>query len=80
MFDYHAILNTQNFINWSKMQGYEIVIGSDKMPIYQKNNEDFSPEEVVNEFNNNSNLELLYTKEAEYQIAFVSVSCFISDY
>jgi hypothetical protein len=42
----------QNFINWSKMQGYEIVIGSDKMPIYQKNNEDFSPEEVVNEFNN----------------------------
>jgi hypothetical protein len=36
------------------MQGYEIVIGRDKMPIYQKNNEDFSPEEVVNEFNNNT--------------------------
>ena len=54
MFDYHAILNTQNFINWSKMQGYEIVIGSDMQPIYQKDNEDFSPEEVVNEFNNNS--------------------------
>jgi len=54
MFDYHAILNMQYFINWSKMQGYEIVIGSDKMPIYQKNNEDFSPEEVVNEFNNNT--------------------------
>ena len=59
MFDYHAILNMQNFIKWSKMQGYEIVIGTDKMPIYQKNNEDFSIEEVVNEFNNNSNLELL---------------------
>lgn len=52
MFDYHTILNMQNFINWSKMQGYEIVIGIDKMPIYQKDNEDFSPEEVVNEFNN----------------------------
>ena len=26
----------------------------DKMPIYQKNNEDFSIEEVVNEFNNKS--------------------------
>lgn len=51
MLDYHAILNMQNFINWSKKQGYEIVIGSDKQPIYQKDNEDYSPEEVVNEFN-----------------------------
>lgn len=54
MLDYHAVLNMQNFINWSKKQGYEIVIGSDKQPIYHKNNEDYSPEEVVNEFNNKS--------------------------